>query len=442
LAAARDIGVAYRVDIEARNTRAVPGALLPGLIGASCLLPGIAIGTIGDLGVQPIIPLLALYLCLVAMLRLRLPRQPLLWMALLLIAYAASTIFAAVPSTSLLFGALQGAYLLLGGIAFTAICSTASHRQALAQGYMTSALVSSVIAFVQAVYSTLSGHTIGLANNSNFSIVQPYGRGAAFTPEPAVLASLLIPAFLCCWFERQGNGRLLAPWQHGWTALTILTLGLLSTKSTSLFYLPALFAAVSLLQSRSIRHFVKGVGGIFLHFYGSRLSNNDAASSEAWRATKMLAGISIFEAHPLTGAGIGLVSDSNFFAPYMDIPADLRWNTEPRKGIDSTTIRILAESGLLGFAAAYYPILVFFRRARALFLSPAFCGIGGLSYGLLFAQVFISGYRDQVVLLLPLVAFAIAGNTVDFAARRHIGRHHDASAGGIPLSPGLNQGRT
>jgi hypothetical protein len=446
----RDTHVPYPSgSVGSQHTGAVTGTLVAGLIGASCLLPGVAIATIGDVGVQPIIPLLAIYLSFVAVLGLRLPLQPLLWMTLVLVAYIASTAFSVLPATSMLFACLQGAYLLLGGIAFAVLCSTAHHRRAFVQGYITGALVSSVVAFAQAVYSTVSGQTITLANNNNFSIVPPYGRGAAFTPEPSVLAALLIPAFLCCWFECQGEGRLLVPWQRGWLSLPILLLGLLSTKSTSLFYVPALIAVVSALQCSSIRDFVKGIagmlilalaaGGIFLHFYGSRLSDNDASSSEAWRTTKIFAGIDIFEAYPVTGAGIGLVSDSDFFAPYMDIPADLRWNDEPRKGVDSTLIRVLAESGLAGFAATYYPILLFLRRARVLFQSPTFNGIGGLSYGLLFAQAFLSGYRDQVVFLLPMVAFAIAGNVLGLV--RHVAKQYtNAPAGGVPQPSRLNQG--
>jgi O-antigen ligase len=442
--------LSYRPEIAPRYGRPIDGTLLAGLIGASCLLPGLAIVTIGDIGVQPVIPLLAIYLGLIAMLRLRVPLQPLLWIMLVIVAYAASTMFSASPSDSVVFAGMQGIYLLLGGLSFAAICCTARHRQAFVQGFVTSALVSSVVAFLQAAYSIATGNTIALANNANFSIVEAYGRGAAFTPEPSVLAGLLIPVILCCWFERQGDGRVLAPWQRGWWALAIVALGLLSTKSTSLFYLPALFALISALQSRSVRHFVKSMagmlilaialGGIFLSSYNSRLPD-DASASQAWRQTKMLAGISIFEDYPITGAGVGLVSDSDFFGPYMNIPADLSWNNEPRKGIDSTAIRVLAESGLIGFAATYYPILIFFRRARTLFQSPAFNGIGGLSYGLLFAQFFISGYRDQIVLLLPMVAFAIAGNALG-VARATAKRSHDTYAHGNPLSPGLNQGRT
>jgi hypothetical protein len=123
----------------------------------------------------------------------------------------------------------------------------------------------------------------------------------------------------------------------------------------------------------------------------------------------------------------------------MDIPPDLRWNDEPRKGVDSTAIRVLAESGLIGFAAMYYPILFFFRRARTLFQSAAFSGFGGLSYGLLFAQIFISGYRDQLVLLLPMIAFATAGNVLGFAYRGGERRQNQPDDD-VVLPSGLNQG--
>lgn len=430
-------------DFRAQDGRCADGTVLAGLIGAGCLLPGLAIVTVGDIGVQPIIPLLAIYLCLVAMLRLRVPLQPLLWVTLVLTAYAASTALSTSPSNSALYAGFQGAYLLLGGIAFAAIGGTPHHRRAFVQGYMLGALVSSLVAVAQAAYSIATGNTITLANNGNFSIVQAYGRGAAFTPESSVLAALLISALLCWWLERQSEIGLLARWQRSWLALAVLALGLLATKSSSLFYLPALVAVVSALQSPNIRIFVKGMvgiailtsaaGGIFLHFYSTRLADDDALGSEAWRATKIRAGIAIFEDYPVFGAGIGRVSDPVFFAPYMDIPPDLRWNDEPRKGVDSTVVRTLAESGAIGFVATFYPIVVFFRRGRMLFRSPAFAGIGGLSYGLFFAQTFITGYRDQVAMLLPMVAFATAGNVVGFAYRS--GKRPDATAdhGTLPL---------
>jgi len=432
-----------------QTRRSLDGALVAGLIGASSLLPGVSIVSIGDVGVQPIILLLPIYLLVVALLRLPLPTQPLLWIVLVLGSFFASVAFSTAPASSELYLVLQGGYLILGGITFAAICGTPSHRAGFIKGYMTGAPIPSFVAFFQAVYSIGTGNTITLANNSNFSIVGAYGRGAAFTPEPSVLATLLIPAFLCWWCERQSEGGLLGRWQRGWLALFILALGLLATKSSSLLYLPALIVIVSTLQSANVRAFAKSIGGIlllsvaaggiFLQFYSSRLENNDATASEAWRTTKIHAGIAIFETYPVAGAGLGRVSDVNFFAPFMDIPPDLRWNDEPRKGVDSTAIRVLAESGLIGFAAMYYPILFFFRRARTLFQSAAFSGFGGLSYGLLFAQIFISGYRDQLLLLLPMIAFATAGNVLGFAYRSGERRHNQPDDD-VVLPSGLNQG--
>jgi hypothetical protein len=449
LATLRKADMPYRVETATAGVPRVDGTFLAGLVGASCLLPGLAVATVGDIAVQPVIPILAIYIVFVALLRLRLPLQPLLWMMLVLVSYVISTALSTSPANSTLYASLQGSYLLLGGIAFTAICGTAGHRRAFVRGYMGGALLSSLIGFAQAVYSIASGNAIALANNSNFSIVGAYGRGAAFTPEPSALAALLIPALLCWWLEHQAGSGLLARWQRGWLALFVLAIGLLATKSSSLLYIPALIAVVSALQCANLRAFIKGVsgiailtiavGGVFLHFYSSRLENNDAIASEAWRETKMLAGITIFETYPIAGAGIGRVSDPDFFAPYMDIPPDLRWNQEPRKGIDSTAIRTLAELGLLGFAATYYPIFAFFRRARTLFQTASFNGIAGLSYGLLFTQIFISGYRDQIVLWLPMVAFAIAGNAVALAYRGDR-RRQDMPDDGIVHPSRLNHG--
>jgi hypothetical protein len=111
-----------------------------------------------------------------------------------------------------------------------------------------------------------------------------------------------------------------------------------------------------------------------------------------------------------------LVSDPEFFAPNMAIAPDLQWNTEPRKGVDSAAVRILAETGLVGFALTYYPVVIFLRSARTLSRLPAFHAITIMSLGLLFTQMFNSGYRDLVLFVFPLIVFGLAGDVRVLAA--------------------------
>jgi O-antigen ligase len=395
-------------------------ALLAAAVGFCGLLPGLSIATIGGVGVQPILPLLLAYVCILPLLDARLPVQPLVWMLLGLLANALATFCSASPAWSVRYLILQGAYLVLGCVAFSTMLAVAEHRRMLVQGYMAAALASSVAALGQTAYSALFGDVLLLANNANFSTALSFGRAAAFTPEPSVLAALLIPAMLVCWFERREASGLLARWQRNRMALVLLVLGLLSTRSSSVFLVPLLLAVALAFQREKGRALARGVtsavaltalvGILFIPVYEVRLAASDAGYSSEWRLTKILTGLKIFEQYPVTGAGIGLVSDAAFFEPQMTTPADLEWNTEPRKGIDSTVVRILVETGIIGFVVTYYPALVFLRRARVLCRLPPFRAVMIMSIGLLFTQTFNSGYRDILVFMFPLIAFAFAGD--------------------------------
>ena len=399
------------------SDRLAVGKILAASIGFCSLTPGIAIVAVGGVGVQPVVLLLLAYIGLLPFLKAQLPVQSLLWTSLILLSYAASTVFSVSPSVSVVFSAMQGVYLILGAIGFSCILSAASQRQEFVRGYMTGALLSSVVSFAQMAYTVVTGSAISFANNANFAVVQEYGRGAAFTPESSALAALLIPAILICWFEQQEKNGLLASWQRGWPALTVLALGLAATKSSSIIYLPVLFVLVAVFQAKRIVDVAKNaarllipmvaVGVVFLQLYSTRATNAAAESSIAWRLTKIEAGLQVFKANPIIGAGVGLVSDQDYFEPFINIPSDLQWNTDPRKGVDSTFVRILAETGLVGLAAFYYPLVLFLRRVRGLCSLPSFRATVTLSLGLLFSQFFISGYRDQIIFLLPPIVFAI-----------------------------------
>ncbi len=423
---------------------------LAGAIGFCSLMPGVAVLSLGGVGLQPIIVFLLAYISLAPIVSPRLPLQPLLWIFLSLVGYAATTLFSISPGFSARFSAMQGIYAALGAIGFATLLSVTEHRRAFVRGYIFCAVLSSVIAFVQMTYSIAYGSAWSFANNTNFSIVPVYGRGAAFTPESSALAALLIPAILCCWFEKQAQGTsLLAPWQRSWAVLLILVIGLISTKSSSAFYFPLVLVFAAAFHSKSIKEFFSGglklviitavAALLFVPLYATRISNNDAPASTAWRLTKIETGFKIFLAHPIIGAGTGLVSDADFFGPQMSIPPDLSWDTDTQKGVDSTSVRILAETGLVGFCIAYYPLVLFFRRMRILAQSSAFRAIGTLSLGLLFSQIFITGYRDLIILLFPSIAFAVAGSVTALLTRRRRGPGNTPPRLALPLYPNIRQ---
>ena len=419
---------------------------LAAAIGFFSLTPGLSVVSVRGVGVQPLVILLLVYAILVPAQNGRVRVQSLIWLSVTLVSCVASTIFSQSPSWSMPFAVMQSAYVVLGAIAFSGVLGVPEERQAFLRGYVNASLFSSAVAFAQLVYTATSGAAISLANNVNFAIVAIYDRGAAFTPESSALAALLLPAILVCWFEHQKRAGLLAPWQRNWPALLLLALGLVSTKSSSLIYAPILFVLVAAFQSGRLADFARTVGTVllplavaaivYLPLYGTRTVTPDADSSMAWRLTKVEAGIDIFEANPVVGAGLGLVSDSDYFESYLVIPPDLAWNREPHKGVDSTAIRILAEAGILGFVAFYYPLVLCFRRMRALCKAPAFSTIAILSLGLLFSQIFMSGYRDQIIFLLPSIAFAISGGTrVRILARPS---RREAVPAGAALAPSAN----
>ena len=100
----------------------------------------------------------------------------------------------------------------------------------------------------------------------------------------------------------------------------------------------------------------------------TRIQNDDAGFSEGWRRLKIETGLKIFAHNPLLGTGPGYISDPASFSRDLEIPHNLEFMVSRmgalKKGADSTPVRLLAEGGVLGFFLAYYPILVFWRRAR------------------------------------------------------------------------------
>lgn len=421
-------------------------------IGFSCVTPGIAVANLGGVGIQPVLVLFVIYFLVFPILRLRIPLQPMLWIFGNIMACIISFALAVPSSAGAAYAAFQGGYYAMAGLGFGTILSVPQHRRAFVNGYVCAALVSSVAGIVQASLSQFASLMVPLANNQNFSLVVPIGRAVAFTPEASVLAGLLLPAFLCVWFDRRCRNGALAAGLRSPLALVVLLAGLAATRSSMLLAAPAVLLATAAFLEHDWRAFfaasgrilaVAAVGGIvFMPLYAERIGDTDEAGwSRAWRQLKINAGLDIFKDHPAVGAGIGYVSDVNRFSKYFSVPHNIEWMRDsargqpnPSKGIDSTPVRILAEGGALGLLLAYYPVIVFWRKARSLAHMPEWRPIFALCLPLLFAQTVALGYRDLIVLLLPAVAFAVAGNVTLGARSWREGRAISTTAriGGNP----------
>ena len=406
-------------------------------IGFSCVTPGIAVATLGGIGIQPALLLFAVY-CFVFPLSLCISLQPMLWMLANVAGFILSSALAAPSSAGAGYAALQSVYYGAAGFGFSTILSLPRHRRALVNGYVAAALVSSVVGIVQAIFTEATGLALVLANNENFSLAGQIGRAVAFTPEASVLASLLLPAFFCVWFDRGGRDSALAAPLRGRFALALLLAGLVATRSTTLLAAPAVLLATAAFLERDWRAFLAASGRIvavvaiaglpFLTLYQARIGITDEAGwSRTWRELKIDAGLRIFEDNPVLGAGIGYVSDPARFSPHLVVPRHMAWlRDNTLKGVDSTPVRILAEGGTLGLLLAYYPILAFWRKARVLAASPEWRSVFSLCLPLLVAQTITLGYRDLFIMLLPSVAFAVAGDVVLGAARRARTEHHES----------------
>jgi len=398
--------------------------LLVVAIGFSCLTPGIAIATFGTVGLQAIMPLFVLYCLCFPLSRMRLPLQTIYWMLANVCGFILSYLFAIISGgghheSFLIFQSLLYAG---AGVGFGTILIVPSHRRIFLESYVTAALISSAVGVVQTVLSLTTGIVLSLTNNQNFSLVQPFGRAVAFTPEASDLAALLLPAFVSVWLEQRAPNSTLRPQLRGGLALLLLGAGLVATRSSLMLLTPLVLLVTTAFCARDRKEFfasatrslaaIAVTGAIFWPIYVTRIQNNDAGWSEAWRGLKIETGLKIFADNPLLGTGPGHVSDATSFSRALEIPRNMGWLVSQmrslRKGVDSTPVRLLAEGGVVGLFLAYYPILVFWRRARAAACTDAWRPLFSLCLPLLFGQTVSVGYRDLATLLLPSILFTVS----------------------------------
>ena len=90
--------------------------MIPALIGFSCLAPGVSIAAIGGVGLQPVLPLFAIYWIAFPLWALRIPAQPMLWSAANVIGFVLASAFAARSATGASYTAFQSLYVAVAGL--------------------------------------------------------------------------------------------------------------------------------------------------------------------------------------------------------------------------------------------------------------------------------------------------------------------------------------
>jgi O-Antigen ligase len=426
-------------------------------IGVSCLTPGLAVLTLGSIGIQPVLLFLAAYCVSFPLSGLELPLQPILWALANICGFFVSYFLVTVTTPgqhSAAFLVYQSLYYFAVAVGFGTVLITPIHRRIFLNAYVAAALASSAVGIAQAVVSQTMGIFFRFTNNENFSLVIPIGRAVVFAPEASILAALLLPAFACIWVERRRPYSLLFAPLRGRFATTLLLAGLIATRSSMLLLAPLVLLVTMWFAAPSWKEFVASsgrtlmtvaiAGVLFMPVYQMRTQGaDDAGWSEAWRMLKISTGLRIFAHNPILGAGPGYVSDPANFASNLEIPPAMAWMSgQPNKGIDSTPVRLLAEGGALGLLLAYYPVLFRWRRAHAAVQTDAWRPFFSLALPLLFVQTVSIGYRDIPMLLLPSILFAVAdggrGNEyrLTLRAAEHFRSRSRPVAGSAMNSPG------
>jgi hypothetical protein len=379
----------------------------------------VAVAHFGGVGLQPVICAFGLYILMRILMCSEIPGSIVIWILAGVFAGGVVTLLSIDPAYSLKYLLLQSVYLCVVGLAVGWMLVDPRDRACFLNGFLSGAGVSSILALAQVALSQSIGFYPKVTNNQNFSLIAPADRGVAFTPEASILATLLIPATLIAYLAWRGR------WPSAWPPFThgafviLLLAGLLITRSSSLFLLPVLLVGYELFAATDPRVLLRrGAAALlgaavilmlFLPHYQARLDRSDAQYSTMGRAEKLMAGIRIFSEHPVTGAGLGMVSDPNFFDPYVVHVADWSWQkNSSRKGIDSSVLRTAAESGLLGLFALYYPVFLALGAAKRALLNPEYAAPAVLAISLLLSQALVTGYRDLPFMLLPMAILLLA----------------------------------
>jgi O-antigen ligase len=300
------------------------------------------------------------------------------------------------------------------------ICKSRENLLRFFSGYKVSGLMSSIYAVYQLV-GLKSGMVLAfpLLNNPSFSSLDLdsaalHGRAFAFTPEPSVLASLLMPLI--------GIGMsdfLMFKRVKYLISLLIYFTAFLATSSQSVVALPFYLAAIILYARKTTVNIINirlskvfflilsALLSIVLIFYFSEsaatsfnrvldLENNGSAAA---RGNDIFLGFNMFLSNPLSGWGLG--SFSSRIEGFQEIT-----------GASSGLVRLLGEQGGLGIIVIISGLVLAFPRKIFGNIQPSSLShasilvyLVALILGFLISIVCFVGYRNlyHLWLIFPLM---------------------------------------
>jgi hypothetical protein len=243
------------------------------------------------------------------------------------------------------------------------LCRFSSYAIAFFKGFRTAGFIFALYAVYQLVaLPTGLPFSYFPMNNASFSLLDSdsaiyHVRALGLTPEPSILASLLIIVIGMAIVDL-----FLWPGYKQYLHIIVLVLGFLATSSQSIITLP-IYILVTLKFVRSCTSYSRNfqrtdfIGISFLMLSGmviffvnpsiglslGRLVSNDsgAIQSSTARFNDFLVGLNIFLQNPIFGSGLG---------GYTDLASQVKnsLNLEGEAGASSSFLRLLCEQGFVG----------------------------------------------------------------------------------------------
>jgi O-Antigen ligase len=322
-------------------------------------------------------------------------------------------------------------------------CSGSVNITAFYKGFWNAGFLSSLYAIYQVIglKSNLPFSYIAM-NNPSFSILdadtaQYHSRSLGLTPEPSILASLIIMIIGMSVVNVIIKGGL-----KNYLMLSIVFLGFLSTSSQSISVLPmyiiSIYFTVKILSMKRRSIVMIDYAGILLVVVMAiilYLSNpsiistlsrlaldstdfSESNASAASRFSDMTTAIALFLNHPLVGNGLGA---------YTDL-AEIKkaaLNLDGQASAASGALRLLAEQGLLGLLYVFvatkilWPIRIFkcLRPEKLVEVSYSL----SIILSLVLSLVFFVGYRNlyHLWLLIP-IGLKIKSDLCDFQLNERV----------------------
>jgi hypothetical protein len=343
------------------------------LIGFLLWLPGIGLHLFGDNYIQPAEILILGWLMFwflpntMSLKKYKINKYLLLVVSGMFYSWIISTLFSLSPINSLSYLIYYSAFIMPSIILFYYIATSTILLVKFIMGFIWGAFLSCFISIGQVISGDATFHFI---NNKNFGLVSPMPRAYGLTPEPSILAGLLIIAMaIICYliydielrqiFKGHGTSKIFHNKKTLFTAGLFLFIGLILTKSSlTLIVLPIIISFIFIILNGLRRFLIILPKVIFLIalfvlpsyylFWAERIATGDASGSIVIRAISMFVGITVAIQHWVTGVGLGMTSlavTENISRLLENYP----WiYIGEKSGVDSFFIRFLLEQGILG----------------------------------------------------------------------------------------------